>query len=287
MSVHSNDEIEALTESPEPSESSESETANGNAGPLINDSLNALLESNWLMQQALLKNCTLKRKVYVSIPDKFDGKVGDFIEAWLEQFETWFHHREQVKGPLDPHTCIDTTTQNTKSNISIDLTQHEANYGQWMMWEAFSEHMKEAYGSSESGYTHFMHLLVMMQESNDTVNAYYWCFRCMLNRQKKTMKHPDDKHLYHFMFIAGLKPNINAEVLRLPESLKMEDMKFNEVLESAKRAEQTISSQLDVESSIGEANGDRKVKMKDKSSGKRSSDGIEVSREKLTPSVPN
>ena len=46
MSVHSNDEIEALTESPEPSESSESETANGNAGPLINDSLNALLESN-------------------------------------------------------------------------------------------------------------------------------------------------------------------------------------------------------------------------------------------------
>jgi len=105
----------------------------------------------------------------------------------------------------------------------------------------------------------------------------------MLNRQEKTMKHPDDKHLYHFMFIVGLKPNINAEVLHLPESLKMEDMKFNEVLESAKRAEQTISSQLDVERSIGEANGDRKVKMKDKSSGKRLSDGVEVSREKLTP----
>ena len=126
-----------------------------------------------------------------------------------------------------------------KSDICLSLTRHEANYGQWMMWEAFSEHMKEAYGSSESGYTCFMHLHVMMQGSNDTVNAYYGHFRHMLNRQKKTMKHSDDKNLYHFMFIAGL--NINAEVLCLPESLKMENMKFNEVLELAKRAEQTIN----------------------------------------------
>jgi len=107
------------------------------------------------------------------MPDKFDGKVGDFIEAWLEQFETWFHHQEQVKGPVDHCTCIDTAIQNTKSDTSIDLTQHEADYGQWMTWEAFSEHMKEAYGSSESGDTHFMRLLVMMQGSNDTVNAYF------------------------------------------------------------------------------------------------------------------
>ena len=95
------------------------------------------------------------------------------------------------------------------------------------------------------------------------------------------MKYLDDKHLCCFMFIARLKPNINVEVLRLPESLKMEDMKFNEVLESAKHAEQTINSQLDVKH-IMDTSGDRKVKTKDKSSGKYSSHSIEVSHEKLT-----
>ena len=187
-----------------------------------------------------------------------------------------------MEGPVDRRTRIEMAIQNTKSDICLDLTRHEADYGQWMTWEAFSEHMKEAYGSSESGYTCFMRLRVMTQGSNDTVNAYYGHFRRMLNRQKKTMKHPDDKHLYHFMFIAGLKPNINAEVLRLPESLKMEDMKFNEVLELAKRAEQTINSQLDVKC-VTDTSGDRKVKMKDKSGGECSSHSVEVSRERLTP----
>jgi len=128
----------------------------------------------------------------------------------------------------------------------------------------------------------FMRLHVMTQGSNDMVNAYYGPFRHMLNHQKKTMKHPHDKHLYHFMFIAGLKPNINAEVLLLSESLKMEDMKFNEVLELAKHAEQTINSQLDVKCAMN-TSGDRKVKTKGKSSGKRLSHSVEVSHEKLTP----
>src|SRR5277367_4844491 len=278
MSVHSDDEFQGL------SNSESSETANGGQPQTINDSLAALLESNRLLQQAFLsgRDSQRKRKVYVPMPEKFDGKIGDFIEAWLEQFETWFRHQEQVEGPVDRRTRIETAIQNTKSDICIDLTRHEADYGQWMTWETFSEHMKEAYGSSESGYTRFIRLHVMTQGNNDSVNAYYGRFRRMLNRQKKTMKHPDDKHLYHFMFIAQLKPNINAEVLHLPESLQMEDMKFNEVLELAKRAEQTINSQLNIKCSI-DASGDRKVKTKDRSdSGKRPSHSVEVNREKLT-----
>ena len=128
----------------------------------------------------------------------------------------------------------------------------------------------------------------MTQGEKDSVNAYYGHYRRMLNRQKKTMKHPDDKHLYYYMFIAGLKLKVNAEVLRLPESLKMEDMKFNEVLELAKRAEQTINSQSDLVKRISDSSG--KVKNKDKFISRKSrgkgngSHGInEISREKLTP----
>jgi hypothetical protein len=108
----------------------------------------------------------------------------------------------------------------------------------------------------------------------------------MLGRQMKTMKHPDDKHVYHYMFVAGLKPNINAEVMRLPESLKMQDMKFNEVLELAKRAEQTVNSQSDsAKHPDGNRNGDRKVKTKDKSNSRQNSTrGTgRISHEKLTP----
>jgi hypothetical protein len=67
----------------------------------------------------------------------------------------------------------------------------------------------------------------------------------MLSHQKKTMKHPNNKYLYHYKFIAGLRSKINFEVPRWPESLKMEDVNFIEDLELAKRTEQTINSQHD------------------------------------------
>jgi hypothetical protein len=162
------DEFEGIPESE--SEPEFSETANGST-PTMNDTLTALLESNRLLQQAFLSRASRKQKVYVPMPEKFDGKVGDFIEAWLEQFETWFRHREQVEGPVDERTRIETAIQNTQSDISLDLTRHESDYGQWMTWEAFSDHLKEAYGSTESGYTRFMRLRVATQGNNDSVNA--------------------------------------------------------------------------------------------------------------------
>jgi len=62
----------------------------------------------------------------------------------------------------------------------------------------------------------------------------------------------------------------------------MEDMKFNEVLELAKHAEQTINLQSNL--STHSINGDRKSKTKDRSSsGKHLSHSIEISREKLMP----
>jgi len=34
------------------------------------------------------------------MPDEFDGKVSDCIDAKLEQFKTWFHYRKQVEGKI-------------------------------------------------------------------------------------------------------------------------------------------------------------------------------------------
>jgi hypothetical protein len=41
-----------------------------------------LVKSNCNIQEVLAKH-TPKMKVYVPMPDKFDGRVGDCIESWL------------------------------------------------------------------------------------------------------------------------------------------------------------------------------------------------------------
>ena len=62
------------------SESESSETANSGKST-IDDKLEALLESNRLLQQILLNQITRKWKVYIPMPEKFDEKIDDFIEA--------------------------------------------------------------------------------------------------------------------------------------------------------------------------------------------------------------
>ena len=109
------------------SDSESSETANNNRF-IINDSFTILLESNRLLQQILLNHASRKQKVYIFMPEKFNEKVEDFIEAWLEQFETWFRHREQVEKSIDDHIRIETSIQNTKSNINLDLIRHKTDH---------------------------------------------------------------------------------------------------------------------------------------------------------------
>lgn len=46
------------------------------------------------------------------------------------------------------------------------------------------------------------------------ISMYYRSFCRMLSHQKKTMKHPNNKYLYHYKFIAGLRSKINFEVPR-------------------------------------------------------------------------
>jgi hypothetical protein len=128
----------------------------------INDSLKdavaALVRSQQSMMERMEQDSRHKQKVYVTMPEQFNGKVGDLIDAWLKKFETWFSHREQVEGTIEERTRIETAIQNTKPEISLDLIHHEADYGAWMSWEAFSTYMRDTYGSSESGYTRFIQL---------------------------------------------------------------------------------------------------------------------------------
>src|SRR5947199_10493871 len=99
-----------------------------------------------------------------------------------------------------------------------------------------------------------------MTQDKNFITAYYARFRRMHEKQKQRVKDSLNNHVYYYMFIAGLNKRINAEVLRFSESLKIEKMEFHEVLELAKRIEQTIRSQMNfVKSSNTEFNHSKKV----------------------------
>ena len=150
----------------------------------LKDAITALVRSQQAMLERIDHNGRRKQKVYVAMPEQFNGKVGDFIDAWIEKFETWFRHREQIEGTIEERTRVETAIQNMKPEISLDLIHHETDYGAWMTWDAFSAYMKDTYGSSESGYTRFIQLYITTQ-GNESVNAYYARFRHMIGKQKK------------------------------------------------------------------------------------------------------
>src|SRR5436309_8394710 len=109
-----------------------------------------------------------------------------------------------------------------------------------------------------------MHLSVMTQSKN-FITVYYAHFRRMHEKQKQYMKDSLNNHVYYYMFIADLNKKINVEVLRFSESLKIDMMKFHEVLKLAKRVEQMIKSQMNfVKNFNAKFNYLKKVKFKSK-----------------------
>jgi hypothetical protein len=98
--------------------------------------------------------------------------------------------------------------------------------------------MKQAYGSMETGYMKWLRLRQLTQNSTESVDAFYSHFRCCMALQLKRMSNPEDTFIFNFMFLDGLRKEINAEVLHLPEARTVEQLKLQDTLELAKRAEQ-------------------------------------------------
>jgi hypothetical protein len=134
---------------------------------------------------------------------------------------------------------VQTAVQTTNNDINIELIRHQEDNRKWDTWDSFCEHMKHAYGSMETGLMKWIRLSQLTQKSEETVDTYYTRFRRCVSTQMNRMKHPDDIHIYNFMFIEGLQKEIRAEVLHLPEARTIEELKLQDTLELAKRAAQS------------------------------------------------
>src|SRR6202011_5000115 len=98
--------------------------------------------------------------------------------------------------------------------------------------------MRSTYASQESGFQRWLRLRRLTQ-GNDSVEQFYARFNTIMARQKRYMSTPQDEFVYNYMFLEGLRSEVTADLLRLPESQELESLSLQGILELAKRAEQT------------------------------------------------
>src|SRR5579859_2148362 len=183
------------------------------------------------------------RRVYVPMPKTFDGKVGDYVENWLESFQVWFNHREKAEDvEMDEREKIDTAIQSCTENISRALRNHEARVHAWMTWDEFATHMRTTYSWKETVFQRYLNFTGLTQGEKETVDAFYARFTTAKTRQTKYIVAAEDEFMYTYMFMEQLRPEIMAEILRLPESKDSDTLGLQGILELAKRAEQTVIS---------------------------------------------
>src|SRR5579859_1083581 len=82
----------------------------------------------------------------------------------------------------------------------------------------------------------------LTQGEKETVDAFYARFTTAKTRQTRYVVVAEDEFMYTYMFMEQLRPEIMAEILRLPESKDTDILGLQGVLELAKRAEQTVIS---------------------------------------------
>src|SRR5437762_1930913 len=88
--------------------------------------------TNTLLEQLVQKlDGGKKGKIWVDKPERFNGKIGDSVENWLNRWELWFKHREKQDGLEDERTKIETAMQScTTATVQSALARHERENGQ-------------------------------------------------------------------------------------------------------------------------------------------------------------
>jgi Retroviral aspartyl protease len=84
------------------------------------------------------------------------------------------------------------------------------------------------------------------------------------------MKNPDDNFIYNYMFLEGLNEKVQAEFMRMPDAIDVEEISLSDVLVLAKRAEQAAKLQSGTFLAASTpSGGDAHNKVQNKSSNKR------------------
>src|SRR5579859_6272857 len=102
--------------------------------------------------------------------------------------------------------------------------------------------MPAMYSSKETGFQCYLMFSGLTQGEKETVDAFYARFTTAKTHQTRYVVAAEDEFMYTYMFMEQLRPEIMAEILRLPESKDSDILGLWGILELAKCAEQTVIS---------------------------------------------
>ena len=115
-------------------------------------------ETQQLLLQ-VLSSSSKSKKIWIDKPDKFDGKVGDYINSWLDTFDKFFEYRERSENKeVDHEERIAIAVNNTTRPLNEELIGHERTFGTWDTWDEFKNYMRERFETQESGFECFLRL---------------------------------------------------------------------------------------------------------------------------------
>ena len=248
--------------------------------------------TNTLLEQLVQNlNTGKKSKIWVDKPERFNGKIGDSVENWLNGWELWFKHREKQDGPEEERTKIETAMQCTTATVRSSLARHEREGGPWTTWKSFQTYMRAKYTSTDSGFARYLKLKQVIQKDGETVESYYQRFDEHISRQKEDEDETENEaetngikkvnSQYNYMFVDNLNAAIKPAFLRLPEVKDFQKRTLYELRELATRVEESVSHtpryfKPTANSQSGNHGGKSFKKFQ------KSRDTDELSREKLT-----
>src|SRR5204863_1934836 len=131
---------------PPPDYAAEMEQLRAQLAELHQRQMNAQTTNSLLEQLVQNLNTGKKSKIWVDKPERFNGKIGDSVENWLNGWELGFKHGEKQDGSEDERTKIETAIQCTTATVRSALARHERENGQ-MTWDNFKRYMKAKYTS--------------------------------------------------------------------------------------------------------------------------------------------
>src|SRR5437773_4832763 len=121
---------------------SEMEQLRAQLAELHQQQMNAQTTNSLLEQLVQNLNTGKKSKIWVDKPERFNGKIGDSVENWLNGWELWFKHREKQDGPEEERTKIETAMQCTTATVRSSLARHEREGGPWTTYSGFARYLK-------------------------------------------------------------------------------------------------------------------------------------------------
>src|SRR5436190_2785794 len=210
---------------------------------------NAQTTNNLLEQLVQKLDGGKKGKIWVDKPQRFNGKIGDSVENWLNGWELWFKHREKQDGPEEERTKIETAMQCTTATVRSALARHERENWQWTTWDSFQKYMKAKYTSTDSGFARYLKLKQVIQKDGETVESYYQRFDEHISRQKEDEDEAEAEtngikkvnSQYNYMFVDNLNAAIKRAFLRFPEVKDFQKRTLYELRELATRVEESVS----------------------------------------------